>query len=126
MGGIAIAALAKLNLLQEDVFSIASFVFIVLIYSLLPDIDIFTSKIFRIFFFAAGVAIIVLALLGKTLGLIIIGGAMMFLTFQKHRKFVHSTIFGLAMSLPLLFLSWQHALVGLVCFVSHKIADSLW
>ena len=106
---------------------IGIYVIIIAVYCLLPDADHRNSFISFIFI---GVSIIGMIfgynyndkmILFSSFGLLII-------TFLAwiigHRGFVHSLIFAVIVSLPLIyFFSYQVAILGFLCFYSHLAAD---
>jgi len=109
---------------------IGIYVIIIAVYCLLPDADMRQSTISFIFI---GVSIIGMIfgynyndkmILFSSFGLLII-------TFLAwiigHRGFVHSLIFAVIVSLPLIyFFSYQVAILGFLCFYSHLAADNCW
>lgn len=43
--------------------------------------------------------------------------------FFPHRGFTHSILFGIAVSLPWIYLSYGYAILAFVCYYSHLMAD---
>lgn len=100
---------------------------IIFVYALLPDADHRSSTISFIF---VGVSI-----LGMAYGYNYKNNAMLYFSYGLvvttfaawtigHRGFVHSILFGLIVSVPLMyFFSYQVAILGFVSFMTHMWAD---
>lgn len=97
---------------------------ITLFYSLLPDIDIGTSKI-RMFIFVAAILLAgYFIFTNQTFLSIVILGIMLMIMFLKHRGITHSFITGFFLALPLLaFGGWQFAFAGYLAYLSHLTID---
>ena len=97
---------------------------IALFYSILPDVDIGTSKsrklvlggalLLIIYCFITGCAII-----GTVTAILLL--LMIFLL--NHRGRTHTTIAGVLFSLPLLYIHWTYMLVGIIAYLSHLLID---
>jgi len=104
---------------------------IIIIYSLLPDVD-HKSGTITWWFMGLGIGGIIYSLfiMDKIFFLYSLG----LLTFTyvaaeyfSHRGFIHSIIFGLIASSPLYFIfGWPEAVLAFACFFSHLCADKLW
>ena len=97
---------------------------IVPFYAILPDIDIKSSKPFGILLFVFLSAIIWFAYQKNFIYVAILAGILIFLAFfTKHRGFFHGFIFAFISVIPLVFIGWEYALVGLIAVLSHKVGD---
>jgi len=100
---------------------------IIYIYSLLSDVDSKSSTIVWTFI-PLGLIISVAGYIMHN-NLYLIGGiALIAITFIAaqffpHRGFTHSILFGIAVSLPWLYLSKEYAILAFLCFYSHLLAD---
>ena len=114
--------LILLGYLPLTILNIIILLAISFIYSLLPDIDIGTSMIRKVFllFFVGFIFINGLNMIGYILGLIVI-----LIQFISHRGIMHSIIMGILLSGMLYFCfgSWTFPLIALVNFISHLILD---
>jgi membrane-bound metal-dependent hydrolase YbcI (DUF457 family) len=128
--GIFLVVLTNLTLGWFDIKpeTIIVCLLIMVIYSLLPDIDHQNSKIVWWFIPASIVGMIA----GYTLenkpwmfasfGLLV--ATFLAATIFKHRGFTHTIVFGLLISAPLIyFFSYQYAILSFLCFYSHMVAD---
>ena len=100
---------------------------IIIVYSLLPDVDHRNSMISFIFI-GLGIAGIGGGYYLKNNPIMISSFLLLVLTFLAwiigHRQLVHSIIFDIIVSLPLAyFLGYQFGLLGFICFYSHMLAD---
>jgi membrane-bound metal-dependent hydrolase YbcI (DUF457 family) len=111
--------------------SVLIYLLIMIIYSLLPDIDHQSSKI--VWWFIPASIIGMMAgyfsnnepLMFGSFGLLLV--TFLSATFFKHRGFTHTISFGVLISLPLIYLfSYQEALLAFLCFYSHLAADDEW
>ena len=93
------------------------------IYSLLPDVDIGTSKIFifidTLFLFG----IIYCLITNSIMYGIILCLALIMILYLKHRGMAHSIIIGFLFSLPLLSLGLVYVLFGFINYLSHLVLD---
>jgi hypothetical protein len=102
-------------------------IFILYIYSLLADIDSKSATVVWTFIPIGLFAAIVGYLLHNEIYLV--GGigliAVTFLAaqFLPHRGFTHSILFGIVVSIPWIYLSYEYSILAFVCFYSHLIAD---
>lgn len=111
----------------NSLINIGLLIVIIYIYSLLADIDTRASQIVWTFIPIGLVASIV----GYTMNnnLYLLGGigliAITFIAAQffPHRGFTHSILFGIAVSLPWIYLSYPYVILAFVCFYSHLAAD---
>jgi hypothetical protein len=110
-----------------DLYNIGLMVVIIYIYSLIEDLDLKNSAVTWTFIPIGIIAIIIGY--SMTNNLFIIGGiSLLTITFlvaqyMPHRGFTHSIIFGLAVSLPWIYVSWQYSVLAFVCFYSHLLGD---
>tara|TARA_Y100000034_G_C6901817_1_gene417277 strand:+ start:354 stop:800 length:447 start_codon:yes stop_codon:yes gene_type:complete len=104
---------------------------IIVIFSILPDIDIKTSKISK--YTLKGLLLLVLMLLVLYLiySIVLIIYYVLFIvvflilsTFFKHRGKFHSLVFSILLASPLLFLGLFEFLSGLLAYLGHLIVDS--
>lgn len=97
--------------------------FIVLIYSILPDIDTPSGKLRRIF----TPAILILALISIILQLYFVAliavSVLLFLSFLKHRGKLHSLAAALVFSLPLMYYDTFFCIFALIGYFSHLVLD---
>ena len=115
--------LISLNFVDFNIESLIIFTLIATIYSILPDIDIRTSKAYQLFLFTSIVLIFYLLLQKETLYIMIILSVMFVTLFLKHRGITHKIWFGLLISLPLVLISWVAFVIGFVAYLSHLILD---
>jgi membrane-bound metal-dependent hydrolase YbcI (DUF457 family) len=110
-----------------NLINIALLILIIYVYSLIPDIDTRASQIVWTFIPIG----LILAFAGYILpnNLYLLGGlsliAITFVSAQffPHRGFTHSILFGIAVSLPWIYLSYEYAILAFLCFYSHLAAD---
>ena len=96
---------------------------ILLIYSILPDMDISSSKISS-FLRIVGLSIILVAVLFDLKILAIsIASVLLILQFVKHRRFIHTVTAGIIFSLPLVYFSYIIALFAFIGYSSHLLID---
>ena len=111
-------------------FNFLILIFIIYIYSLLADIDHKNSTITWTFLFIAGIGIIYGMIIENNLytlisvGLLVV--TLLIAQFLPHRGFTHSILFGLLVSLPWIYLSYEYALLAFLCYYSHLAADEEW
>jgi len=111
-----------------DLNNLGFMILIIYIYSLLPDIDAKSSQITWTFI-PIGLFAIIFAYYYNNNIIMIAGISLIAVTFLAaqflpHRGFTHTIIFGFAVSLPWLYLSWHFVILAFLCFWSHLIADS--
>jgi len=112
---------------ESDLESIILMIIIVYIYSLLPDVDAKSSQIVWTFI-PLGLLAITSGYLLKNDTYLVSGIALIAITFiaaqfMPHRGFTHSILFGLAVSLPWIYLSWNYSVLAFICFYSHLLGD---
>lgn len=129
---VCVFFIVSANLLLQwyffDIKSIAIYAAIILIYCLMPDMDSKSSTI--VWFF------IPLSIVGMAYGyyakdniIMISFFSLLVITFiaaswMPHRGFIHSILFGIVVSAPLLyFFSREEAILGFIAFYSHLMAD---
>jgi len=101
---------------------------IIYIYSLISDLDLKNSTITWTFIPIGIIAIVIGYFLHNNLFLI--GGICLLVVtflaaqFFPHRGFTHSIIFGLCVSLPWIYFSWNYSILAFVCYYSHLLGDS--
>ncbi|MCF7866391.1 hypothetical protein K9L67_02350 [Candidatus Woesearchaeota archaeon] len=128
----------SLELVKFNLFFLIELFFIVLFFSLLPDIDSKKSygSLMLHLFFILSIVLFALEILAfwKNLGLLIIFGALeaYHILFSKkgknHRKFPHKLIFGLIISvlIGIILGNLWIFIFGFISFISHLIIDKLW
>jgi membrane-bound metal-dependent hydrolase YbcI (DUF457 family) len=115
---------------SQDLKSVITYVIIIAIYCLIADADHRNSFISFVFI---GVSIIGMIfgynyndkmILFSSFGLLIVT----FIAWiSGHRGFVHSILFGVLVSAPLIyFFSYQVAALAFLCYYSHLVVDNLW
>jgi membrane-bound metal-dependent hydrolase YbcI (DUF457 family) len=111
---------------------------IILLYSLLPDIDHKNSTVtwwfigFSIIGLIWGLLVLIMRQ-NYNRGLLLIGISIVFLlaiyfctNYFKHRGIIHSILIGILVSIPLYFIFFfevQYAIIGFVAWYSHLLAD---
>ena len=100
------------------------------VYSLFADLDLKNSTITWTFIPIGLVAAIVSYVQTNSMflvgGLILIAVTYLAAEFLPHRGFTHSIVFGILVSLPWFWVSYQLAFLAFVCFYSHLVADESW
>lgn len=100
---------------------------VIYVYSLLADVDTRASQIVWTFIPIGIIAVAGAYFLNNNL--LMIGGisllAITFIAAQffPHRGFTHSIIFGIVVSLPWIYFSWNYSVLAFICYYSHLIAD---
>ena len=111
----------------NNLINIGLLVLIIYVYSLLPDIDARASKIVWTFIPIGLAAAIAGYAMDNNLylicGLGLIAVTVIAAQVFPHRGFTHSILFGIAVSLPWLYLSYEYTALAFVCFYSHLLAD---
>ncbi len=95
-----------------------------ILYSILPDIDIRTSKAYQLFIFVAMVLILYTLYLNKLMYTSIIVLTVVAVSLLKHRGITHRWWFGVLISLPLLLNDTSTFLCGLTAYMSHLLLDT--
>ena len=98
------------------------FFIIGLLYSILPDIDITSSKAYKILIIFLTLTSIFLLFYAPIIVLLILI-IILIITLSKHRSFVHSFWFSILISLPLIFIGDIYFLIGLLNYVLHILVD---
>jgi membrane-bound metal-dependent hydrolase YbcI (DUF457 family) len=112
----------------KTLVGIGLIVIIVYVYSLIPEIDMKNSAVTWTFIPIGIIASVTGYMTNNKLYLI--GGlALLTITFLAaqflpHRGFTHSIFFGIIVSLPWMYVSWDYVALAFVCFYSHLAADS--
>ncbi|HLD90177.1 MAG TPA: metal-dependent hydrolase [Patescibacteria group bacterium] len=96
---------------------------VTLLYSILPDLDIKTSKAFLLISFCLLAFIIFCFLKNEIIFGIISASVLILMLFLQHRGRIHSFLAALLFSIPIIFVSWTLAIVGFLAYASHLIAD---
>jgi len=111
-----------LGFLDLSIKTVITLLIISFVYSLLPDIDIGTSKIRKAFvtFFVIYLFIKGLTPLGYFLAIILL-----VIQFIHHRGIMHSIIIGILLSGLLYFIdyTWTFSIIAIFNFASHLILD---
>ena len=100
---------------------------VIYVYSLLPDIDTRASTIVWTFIPIGIVAVAAAYFLNNNL--MMIGGigllAVTFIAAQffPHRGYTHSLLFGILVSLPWIYFSWNYSVLAFLCYYSHLAGD---
>lgn len=108
------------NLTLLEIISAAP---ILLIYSILPDMDISSSKISSLFRIIGLSIILAAVLLDLKILVISIASILLILQFVKHRKFIHTIVAGAIFSLPLLYFNYVIAILAFIGYFSHLLID---
>jgi hypothetical protein len=111
-----------------SIVEVALMVAIVLVYSLLPDLDSTSATITWVFIgigiVGLGASLIYLNAFGIICFYALLALTFVLSVFMKHRGFLHSIIFGILISLPLFVIaSYPEVILAFVCFYSHLISD---
>lgn len=123
ISGIVGVLSLKLNILNFSYLDKILIIPIILIYSILPDIDIASSKIRKIFMIIGLSSLLAVIWFNYKSLSISITLILLLLQFIKHRKFIHSISAGLIFSAPLIIFSWIIALIAFICYISHLLVD---
>lgn len=111
----------------NNLINIGLLVGIIYIYSLLADVDAKSSKIVWTFIPIGLIAAIIGYVLNNQIyllgGIALIAVTFIVAQFFPHRGFTHSILFGIAVSLPWIYLSYEYAILAFVCYYSHLMAD---
>ena len=113
-------------------FSILEFLIsipIIITYSILPDIDLRSSKISHLFRGLSFFVLLLMIIFEMKEYAITIVIVLIILEFLKHRKFVHTISAGIILSLPLIYFSYVIAIFAFAGYLSHLIIDKsfkLW
>ena len=113
-----------------DLHSVCLIAVIFYIYSLFADVDLKNSTITWTFI-PIGLVMAIFGYLQTNSMFLVCGLALIAITylaaeFMPHRGFTHSIVFGVLVSLPWLWVSYQLSFLAFVCFYSHLVADELW
>ena len=102
---------------------------IIILYSILPDIDIGNSKIGKSARVLLAAALLTTLALGMSISKIylyiatILGIILFILLLVRHRGFIHTIRAGILFSAPLFFIGWSFFLAGLFSYCIHLLAD---
>lgn len=100
-----------------------SLILISVIYGLLPDVDTTESKLGKILLLFSLLAILFsFIFLHITFG-IILTIIIIFFVLLKHRGFTHTILASIIFSVPLLFVSYPHLIVGFISYIGHLLLD---
>lgn len=114
----------------KSLVNIGFLIGIIYIYSLLPDVDMKNSAVTWTFIPMGLIAAIAGYVLNNQIyllgGIALIAVTFIVAQFFPHRGFTHSILFGIAVSLPWIYLSYEYAILAFVCYYFHLIADSLY
>lgn len=111
------------NFLPLTTWSVLVTISIVLIYSLLPDVDA-DSSIINKFVNSVLVVVAIILIISKIYWAAILSVVMIFiLEWVKHRGFFHSVITGVFLSAGLYFLHPFYAIVALIAYTGHLLMD---
>lgn len=135
--GLIVSTLAGFLAWKYGQLPLASFTWyatipVVILYSLLPDVDIETSKVWH----AIATLLILTTAIGAwaayhyhSLTYLLIAlasmGALLFTINLRHRCAAHTFKAALLLSAPLLLIGWLTALAGLIAYASHLAADGI-
>ena len=105
-------------------FQLATVGIVTLFYSILPDIDVGTSKS-RNLVLGGGLLLIIYAFLTSwaVLGIVTAILLLLMIFLLHHRGKTHSTLGAVIFSVPLLYLHWVYFIIALVAYLSHLVAD---
>ena len=103
--------------------NVLTIIFITYIYSILPDVDQPGSIINRVFYVIGGVVIIWAFYTNKTNIGILTAVMLVFFRLNTHRRFIHSVLVGIILSLPLLWLGVAYFFIGIIMYIVHLLVD---
>ena len=126
--GIIISALFYYLVTNENWFKISNFelmlaIPVILLYSILPDVDLANSKIRGILMVTALFITLISVFMGYkmfSIGLLVV---LILMQFLEHRKFIHSLISGVLFSIPFVFYSWPLTIFAFISYLSHLLLD---
>jgi len=99
-------------------------IIITLLYSILADIDIGTSKSRKIVFGTAFLALGYCFVFNlNTIGLVITAFLLIILLFLNHRGRTHSVLASVILAAPLAYLNLVYTAVGVIAYLSHLVLD---
>lgn len=110
-------------IIEFNVISLLLAIPILFIYSMLPDIDISTSKISKIVMILGLLSIIALIIFDKKILAVSICVILLLLQIIKHRKFIHTIAAGVLLSAPLIYFNYIVAIFAFVAYFSHLLLD---
>jgi membrane-bound metal-dependent hydrolase YbcI (DUF457 family) len=111
----------------SDLLHIGLLILIIYVYSLIPDGDMKNSAItwtlipIGLIMMLAGYGMGNIFYMFLGFGLILV--TYLCAQFLPHRGFTHSILFGILVSLPWIYVSYEYALLAFLCFYSHLILD---
>ena len=126
--GIALAGLAAYYLTGYGSFeytpvqALALFL-VVLVYSILPDLDSPSSKIRKLIQTLGLASLLILIYFNLKLYLVVVCVFLLAVQFLTHRRFMHSIAAGVILSLPLAYFDYFLALFAFAAYLSHLLLD---
>jgi len=116
------------NWFEFNLINIGFMFVIIYVYSLLSDVDTKAGTIVWTFIPLGLITIIYGYVYNNQIafygGVGLIAVTFLAAQFFPHRGFTHSILFGLCVSLPWIYLSWNYSILAFLCFYSHLAADS--
>jgi membrane-bound metal-dependent hydrolase YbcI (DUF457 family) len=94
-----------------------------ILYSLLPDIDIESSKISKAILMMGLAGLLTLIYFSYILPALALGLVLVLMRFLKHRGFIHSIRAAIIFALPLIFLGYIEVIFGFLLYVFHLGLD---
>lgn len=116
-------ALTFIYFLELSFFESMVFLIVGIIYSLLPDIDISSSKISGFFTILGIIGLLVLMFFSYFFYSVVLGIILILIRFLKHRGFIHSVRAALIFSIPLLLIDVLLVLFGFLLYLLHLGLD---
>ncbi|MBI5390247.1 metal-dependent hydrolase [Candidatus Woesearchaeota archaeon] len=113
------------HVLAFDLSTILQVICIILTFSIMPDMDLGSSTIRKIFLPLALGLLLSFLILGQIMPALIICLILIAVHFLRHRGFLHSLPAALLFSIPLLMYQWTFALFAFVSYFSHLLIDKL-
>jgi hypothetical protein len=114
----------------KSLSSICLMMIIIYIYSLIEDIDTKSSAIVYTFIPIG----LIMMFVGYSINIkvyMFIGFGLILVTFfcaqfLPHRGFTHSILFGVLVSVPWIYLSYEYSILAFLCFYSHLMLDKIF
>ena len=122
LAGIVITAIL-IYALEPTLTEAIGYAAIGIIYSLLPDIDIESSKISKSITFLGLVGLLSLVYFSYIYPALVLGLVLVLMRLLKHRGFIHTIRAALLFALPLVFLGYVEAIFGFLLYVFHLGLD---
>jgi len=126
--GVIITALFFYLVRNQDFFKMSDLELVlslpvVLLYSVLPDVDLANSKV-RGILIVTGLFVALISILAEfnmlAIALLVV---MILMQFLEHRKFIHSMVAGVIFSLPFIFYSFPLTIFAFISYLSHLLLD---